>query len=168
MGSHGLHLAPRTPGLSHMLRKYLGCHPGRSAARSGALQTRDPSTPASEKGAAGVLGSRLSLRSAGMTTEEVAPYGIALPRAGRGRASGIACAARELNEAAARSSQLQRGQAGEREHDRDDPEADHDLRLGPAELLEVVVDRSHLEDVLAREFERDQLQDQRPGFELEK
>src|SRR5262245_30988449 len=79
MGSHGLHLAPRTPGLSHMLRKYLGCHPGRSAARSGALQTRDPSTPASEKGTAGVLGSRLSLRSAGMTTEETAPYAIALP-----------------------------------------------------------------------------------------
>src|SRR5215475_10085226 len=36
-------------GLSHMRRKYLGCHPGRSAARSGALQTRDPSTPAPEK-----------------------------------------------------------------------------------------------------------------------
>src|SRR5258707_2618910 len=35
------------------------------------------------------------------------------------------------------SSQLQRGQAGEREHDRDDPEPNHDLRLGPSLLLEV-------------------------------
>src|SRR5262245_17339471 len=66
-----------------MRREYLGCHPGRSAPRSGALQTRDPSTPASEKGTAGVLGSRLSLRSAGMTTEETAPYAIALPFRGR-------------------------------------------------------------------------------------
>src|SRR4051794_19498012 len=35
--------------------------------------------------------------------------------------------------------QFQGRQTGEREHDRDDPEADHDLRLGPAELLEVVM-----------------------------
>src|SRR5262245_33027707 len=45
-----------------------------------------------KKGTAGVLGSRLSLRSAGMTTEETAPYAIALPRPGRGGASGMTCA----------------------------------------------------------------------------
>src|SRR4029077_18606159 len=40
-----------------------------------------------------------------------------------------------------RSPQFQRGQPGERKHDRDDPETDHDLRFGPAELLEMVMDR---------------------------
>src|SRR6201989_492129 len=39
---------------------------------------------------------------------------------------------------AARSTQLQRGKTGERQHHRDDPEADHDLRLGPAQLLEMM------------------------------
>src|SRR5262249_61725557 len=43
-----------------------------------------------EKAPAGVLGSRLSLRSAGMTTEETAPYAIALPAAGTGGTSGSA------------------------------------------------------------------------------
>src|SRR4051812_50008869 len=47
-----------------------------------------------------------------------------------------------------RSPQLQRGQAGQRQHHRDDPETDHDLRLGPAELLEMVMDRRHPEDAL--------------------
>src|SRR5499426_1574952 len=36
-----------------------------------------------KKGTAGVLGSRLSLRSAGMTTEETAPYAVAPPLPGR-------------------------------------------------------------------------------------
>src|SRR5262245_42028569 len=43
-----------------------------------------------KKGTAGVVGSRLSLRSAGMTTEETAPYAIALSQAGRGGAGGAA------------------------------------------------------------------------------
>src|SRR5438067_1107551 len=47
------------------------------------------------------------------------------------------------------SPQLQRGQPGERKHHRDDPEPDHDLRLGPAELLEMVVDRRHPENAFA-------------------
>src|SRR5437868_3197733 len=58
-----------------------------------------------------------------------------------------------------RSPQLQRRQAGERQHHRDDPEADHDLRLGPAELLEMVMDRRHPEDALAGELERHHLHD---------
>src|ERR1700720_1404077 len=49
--------------------------------------------------------------------------------------------------------QLQRGEAGQRQHHRDDPEPDHDLRLGPAQLLEMMMDRRHLEDALARELE---------------
>src|SRR3954467_11512052 len=57
------------------------------------------------------------------------------------------------------SAQLQRGEAGERQHHRDDPEPDHDLRLGPAELLEMMMDRRHLEDALAGELERDDLHD---------
>src|SRR5580704_13057423 len=51
------------------------------------------------------------------------------------------------------SAQLQGGEAGERQHHRDDPEADHDLRLGPAQLLEMMMDRRHPEDALARHLE---------------
>src|SRR5437868_5780519 len=36
------------------------------------------------------------------------------------------------------SPQLERRQPRKREHDRDDPEPDHDLRFGPAELLEMM------------------------------
>src|SRR6478735_1600158 len=57
------------------------------------------------------------------------------------------------------SPQLQRGEAGERQHHRDDPEPDHDLRLGPAELLEMVMDRRHPEDALSRHLERHNLHD---------
>src|SRR5450631_2528836 len=60
---------------------------------------------------------------------------------------------------ARRSPQLQRGEAGQRQHHRDDPEPDHDLRLGPAQLLEMVVDRRHPEDALAGELERHHLHD---------
>src|SRR5262249_34479187 len=65
------------------------------------------------------------------------------------------------------SPQLEGRKPGEREHDRDDPEADHDLRLGPAELLEMVVDRRHAEDALAGELEGDHLDDHRHGFQHE-
>ena len=49
----------------------------------------------------------------------------------------------------AASAQLQRGQPDQGQHERDDPEADDDLRLGPALELVVVVDRRHAEDALA-------------------
>src|SRR5581483_3245556 len=65
------------------------------------------------------------------------------------------------------SSQLQRRKADEREHDRDDPEADHDLRFGPALLLEMVVQRRHPEYALAGELERSHLHDHRDHFEHE-
>src|SRR5215510_15056316 len=55
----------------------------RSATRGWCAADPGPKYPASEKGTAGVLGFRLSLRSAGMTTEETAPYAIALPARGR-------------------------------------------------------------------------------------
>ena len=55
----------------------------------------------------------------------------------------------------------------QREHDRDDPEADHDLRLGPALLLEVVMQRRHAEYALAGELERHHLHDHRNRFEHE-
>src|SRR6187399_3054947 len=44
------------------------------------------------------------------------------------------------------STQLQAGQADQAQQHRDDPEADHDLRLGPAGFLEMVVQRRHLQD----------------------
>src|SRR5215471_6852615 len=68
---------------------------------------------------------------------------------------------------AAPSPQLQRRQAGQRQHDRDDPEADDDLRLGPAELLEMVMQRRHLEHALAGEPEREHLHDHRHRLEHE-
>ena len=53
----------------------------------------------------------------------------------------------------ASSSQLQCGQARQRQDDGDDPEPDHDLRLGPADLLEMVMDRRHPEYALAGQLE---------------
>src|SRR3954449_9140201 len=49
---------------------------------------------------------------------------------------------------ARRSPQLQRGEAGQRQHHRDDPEPDHDLRLGPALLFEMMMQRRHPEHAL--------------------
>src|SRR6266566_3268580 len=66
-----------------------------------------------------------------------------------------------------RSPQLERGQAGKRKHHRDDPEADDDLRLGPAELLEVMMDRRHPEDPLAGQLVRHHLHDDRDRLEHE-
>src|ERR1700726_2270391 len=65
------------------------------------------------------------------------------------------------------SPQLERGEAGQRQHHRDDPEPDHDLRLGPAQLLEMMMDRRHLEDALARELEGRNLHDHRNRFQHE-
>src|SRR4029077_3457736 len=65
------------------------------------------------------------------------------------------------------SSQLQGGETRKRGHDRNDPEPDHDLRLGPALLLEVVMQRCHAEHALAGEAERDHLHDHRYGLEHE-
>src|SRR5689334_1159230 len=67
----------------------------------------------------------------------------------------------------ARSAQFQRGETGERQHDRDDPEADHDLRFGPAQLLEMVMDRRHPEDAFPRQLERSDLDDHRHSFQHE-
>src|SRR4029453_85990 len=51
------------------------------------------------------------------------------------------------------SPQLQRGEAGQRQHHRDDPEPDHDLRLGPALLLEMMGDRRHPPHALSGHLE---------------
>src|SRR5437763_4098759 len=67
----------------------------------------------------------------------------------------------------ARSPQLERGQARQRKHHGDDPEADHNLRLGPAELLEMMMQGCHLEHALAGELERGHLHDHRHGFQHE-
>src|SRR6056297_3637254 len=65
------------------------------------------------------------------------------------------------------SSQLERRQPDHRKHDGDDPEADHDLRLGPAQLLEMVMDRRHLEHALARQLVGGDLDDHRGSLEHE-
>src|SRR5215213_4802593 len=62
------------------------------------------------------------------------------------------------------SPQLQRGEAGERQHHRDDPEPDHDLRLGPALLLEMMMQRRHPEHAFAGQLERGHLHDHGDGF----
>src|SRR6478609_636248 len=47
------------------------------------------------------------------------------------------------------SPQLERGEAGQRQHHRNDPEPDHDLWLGPALLLEMMVPWRHPGHALA-------------------
>src|SRR5437868_5563510 len=61
----------------------------------------------------------------------------------------------------ARSSQLQGGETEQREDDREDHEPRDDLRLAPADELEVVVQRRHSEDALAGELEGSDLQHDR-------
>src|SRR6516225_5837124 len=50
--------------------------------------------------------------------------------------------------------QLQRGQPNKGENHGNDPETHNNGRLGPALLLEMVVQRRHSEHALARQFER--------------
>src|SRR4051794_37938868 len=75
--------------------------------------------------------------------------------------------AKEVTGIINRSAQLQRGEAGQCQHHRDDPEADHDLRLGPALLLEMMMQRRHHEHALARHLERHDLHDDRNRFQHE-
>src|SRR5882757_6728580 len=65
------------------------------------------------------------------------------------------------------SAQLQGGQPDQRQHDGNDPEADHDLRLGPALLFIMVVDRRHCENAFSRQLERHHLHNDRHRFEHE-
>src|SRR5579863_234618 len=67
----------------------------------------------------------------------------------------------------ARSPQLQRREAGDREDRGDDPEADDDGRLLPALALEMVMQRRHAEHALAGELEARHLDDHGNGFEDE-
>src|SRR5690242_1250282 len=66
-----------------------------------------------------------------------------------------------------RSPQLQGGEAHHREDGGNDPEAEDDGRLGPALLLEVMVQRRHAENTLAGEAEGQDLDDHRDGLEHE-
>src|SRR5260221_9662292 len=65
------------------------------------------------------------------------------------------------------SPQFQRGEAGQRQHHRNDPEPDHDLRLGPALLFEMMMQRRHPEHALSGQLERHHLHDHGDGFEHE-
>src|ERR1700684_1279517 len=60
--------------------------------------------------------------------------------------------------------QFQGREARQRQHDRHDTEADDDLRLSPAELLEMMMDRRHPEHAFASELVRHHLHDDRHRF----
>src|SRR5690349_3024636 len=133
---------------------------------------RDQSTP--RRSAVGMpacvaCAMRASLSSQPMTSAPPANSALALARPDA--PSPNTATLRPSNEVtgiiAALSPQLERRQSGQRQHDRDDPEADHDLRLGPAELLEMVMQRRHLEHPLAGETERHHLHDHRHRLEHE-
>src|SRR5690606_16939556 len=66
------------------------------------------------------------------------------------------------------SAQLQGGKPDQRQDQRDDPEADDDLRLAPALFLEMVVDRGHQEDPLAGALEVEHLDDDAERLDHEK
>src|SRR5580692_1298807 len=70
-------------------------------------------------------------------------------------------------ERSTQSPQLQARQADEGQQNREDPEADDDLGLGPSLLLVVVVDGGHEEDALARQLERAHLDHDAHGLEKE-
>src|SRR5579862_3716480 len=63
--------------------------------------------------------------------------------------------------------QLQGRQSRQREHDRDYPEANDNLRLGPAELLEMMMNGRHFENAPAEQLERHHLHDDGHRFEHE-
>src|SRR5262245_51512217 len=65
------------------------------------------------------------------------------------------------------SSEFQRGEAEEREDDRENHEPRDDLRLAPADELEVVMERRHPENALPRRLERRDLDHDRRGFDHE-
>src|SRR6478609_9191083 len=62
---------------------------------------------------------------------------------------------------------LEQGEAEQGEHDGNDPEADDHLVFMPAEKLEMVVDRRHLEDPLFAELETAHLEDDGHRFHHE-
>ena len=76
-------------------------------------------------------------------------FGAAGDQRPRGRQSRAAEAeqgdalVRAWSRPASSSPQLQRGEADHRQHEGDDPEPHDDLRLRPAELLEMMMDRRH-------------------------
>src|SRR5688572_5310810 len=132
-----------TPGLRTTSSIWSRSHEGTSPARS-------PTTPSDFRASASFDHSMSGFRSFRATTA---------PRAARNLAAATplrpAPMTRIFLPSTSKSPQLQRGQAQQREQDRDDEEAEDDLRLLPAALadLEVVVERGHLEDAAARHLE---------------
>ena len=62
---------------------------------------------------------------------------------------------------------LQRGKPDHRQNQRDDPETDHDLRLGPTLFLKVMMDRRHQENAFPRAFKIEHLDDNRQRLDNE-
>src|SRR6266436_1104919 len=92
------------------------------------------------------------------------PWSLSSGRALRGPVGGLR---NDDGAHATPSPQLQGGEAGQRQHHRDDPEPDHDLRFGPALLFEMMMQRRHPEHALAGELERHHLHDHRYRFQHE-
>src|SRR5215207_4237766 len=65
-------------------------------------------------------------------------------------------------------SELEGGEAEQRQHKGDDPETDHDRRLLPALLLKMMMQRRHGEYAPAPNLESEHLDDDGHGFEHEK
>src|SRR5215212_414456 len=65
-------------------------------------------------------------------------------------------------------SELERGEAEQRQNEGDDPEADHDRRFLPALLLKMMMQGRHGEYAPAPDLEGEYLDDNRYGFEHEK
>src|SRR5215813_5042944 len=120
------------------------------------------------KPACAALATLSALSSAAMTSAPPAfsAWQLASPEPPRPNTATV-FPAKEVTGIMNRSAQFQRGEAGERQHHRDDPEADHDLRLGPTLLLEMMMQRRHHEHALARHLERDHLHDDGNRFDHE-
>src|ERR1044072_8903639 len=129
-----------TPGLTATNSIWSSSHEGTSPASS-------LTTPSPFKASASFDQSMNSFRSFRTTSA---------PRGARNRAEATALRPATMTRTFLPSSsikalaQLQRRKAKQREEDRDDEEAEDDLRLLPSRHLEVVVQRRHLEEPLAR------------------
>src|SRR5882757_6390724 len=121
------------------------------------------------KPACAALATLSALSSAAITSAPPAfkAWQLASPEPPRPNTATVLPAKEVTGIIAGRSPQLQRGQAGQRQHYRDDPEPDHDLRFGPTLLFEMMMQRRHPEHAFAGQLERHHLDDDRYRFQHE-
>src|SRR5579862_491668 len=139
--------------------------PGLGTTRSMSRSRSGPSSPSRSSTPAGTRGAPLAAGRASATRTRAPRCASAAATASPVRRKPTTRTCRPGSIAA--SAELQRREREQRTDDRDDPEADDDLRLGPAEELEVVVDRRHAEDALPPQLERHHLADHRQRLDDE-